>query len=190
MKLTKLKLKEIIKEEVFKQIIKDEFEKEGLFENIKSIKEKDDIINEIAPVVMGLARGAAGVGRAVAKGVGAAVRGASKLGKKISKSKPAKKAYTGAAKTGVALQKIEKAAKDKMKSKSTKKNENINEVDFEKVKLPSQIKRFLGKFVQSMKDANLNRIKRSAILYKVIEASGMNIQQLMSDIQKIKKELK
>ena len=66
----------------------------------------------------------------------------------------------------------------------------IKEVDFGKVKLPSKVNIFLNKFVQAMKDANLNRIKRSAILYKVIEASGMNIQQLMADIQKIKKELK
>ena len=67
---------------------------------------------------------------------------------------------------------------------------NLNEVDFNKIKLPSQVNRFLGRFVDSMKDANLNRIKRSAILYKVIDASGMSVQQLMADIQKIKKELK
>ena len=83
-----------------------------------------------------------------------------------------------------------KLTKSKLKEIVREEIKAINEVDFEKVKLPSQIKRFLGKFVQSMKDANLNRIKRSAILYKVIEASGMSIQQLMADIQKIKKELK
>ena len=68
--------------------------------------------------------------------------------------------------------------------------ELIKEVDFEKVKLPATVERFLNKFVESMKDANLNRIRRSAILYKVINASGMSPQQLMADIQKIKKELK
>ena len=83
-----------------------------------------------------------------------------------------------------------KLTKSKLKEIVREEIKAINEVDFEKVKLPSQVKRFLGKFVQSMKDANLNRIKRSAILYKVIEASGMSIQQLMADIQKIKKELK
>lgn len=67
---------------------------------------------------------------------------------------------------------------------------NLNEVDFNKIKLPSQVNRFLGRFVDSMKDANLNRLKRSAILYKVIDASGMSVQQLMADIQKIKRELK
>ena len=66
----------------------------------------------------------------------------------------------------------------------------LNEVDFGKVKLPATVERFLNKFVDSMKSANLNRIKRSAILYKVIDAAGMSPQQLMADIQKIKKELK
>ena len=64
------------------------------------------------------------------------------------------------------------------------------EVDFEKVKLPATVERFLNKFVESMKDANLNRIRRSAILYKVINASGMSPQQLMADIQKIKQAMK
>ena len=65
----------------------------------------------------------------------------------------------------------------------------LTEVDFGKVKLPSTVGRFLNKFVDSMKGANLNRLKRSAILYQVIDASGITTQQLMADIQKIKKEL-
>ena len=69
------------------------------------------------------------------------------------------------------------------------KEENLNEVDFDKIKLPGQVNRFLNKFVDSMKSANLNRLKRSAILFKVIDASGMSVQQLMADIQKIKREL-
>ena len=70
------------------------------------------------------------------------------------------------------------------------KEENLNEVNFDKIKLPSQVNRFLDKFVQSMKGANLNRMKRAAILYKVIDAAGMSPQQLMADIQKIKTAMK
>ena len=77
-----------------------------------------------------------------------------------------------------------------IKIKKVVKESKLNEVDFSKIKLPSQVNRFLNKFVDSMKDANLNRMKRASILYKVINASGMSIQQLMADIQKIKKELK
>ena len=70
------------------------------------------------------------------------------------------------------------------------KEEKINEVDFSKIKLPSVVNRFLDKFVDSMKGANLNRMKRAAILYKVIDAAGMTPQQLMADIAKIKQAMK
>jgi len=86
-----------------------------------------------------------------------------------------------------ALQMIQNSS---IKIKKVVKESKLNEVDFSKIKLPSQVNRFLNKFVDSMKDANLNRMKRASILYKVINASGMSIQQLMADIQKIKKELK
>ena len=46
----------------------------------------------------------------------------------------------------------------------------LNEVDFDKVKLPSTVERFLNKFVDSVKSVGLNRIKRSAVLYKIIDA--------------------
>ena len=80
-----------------------------------------------------------------------------------------------------------KLTKKRLKEIIKEEIQNLNEVDFGKVKLPSTVERFLNKFVQSMKGANLNRLKRSAILYKVIEAAGMSPQQLMADIQKIKK---
>ena len=68
--------------------------------------------------------------------------------------------------------------------------ETINEVDFSKIKLPSVVNRFLDKFVDAMKGANLNRMKRASILYKVIDAAGMTPQQLMADIAKIRQALK
>ena len=82
-----------------------------------------------------------------------------------------------------------KLTKKRLKEIIREEIQNLNEVNFEKVQLPSNVKRFLNKFVDSMKSANLNRIKRSAILYKVIDAAGISPQQLMADISKIKKEL-
>ena len=85
-----------------------------------------------------------------------------------------------------------KLTKSKLKEviREVLEEDTINEVNFDKIKLTSVVNRFLDKFVQSMKGANLNRMKRAAILYKVIDASGMTPQQLMADIAKIKKELK
>jgi hypothetical protein len=97
------------------------------------------------------------------------------------------------------MSKKAKSTADRMADKLNKKMDalnkkrtqgKVNEVDYEKVVLPAQVKRWMGKFVDSMKDANLNRLKRSAILYKVIDASGISVQQLMADIQKIKRKLK
>ena len=82
-----------------------------------------------------------------------------------------------------------KLTKQRLKEIIKEEIQNLNEVDFDKVKLPSTVERFLNKFFDYMKSANLNRIKRSAILYKVIDAAGMSPQQLMADIQKIKKEM-
>ena len=65
----------------------------------------------------------------------------------------------------------------------------LNEVNFDKVKLPSGIERHVNRLVDSVKSTGLNRIKRSALLYKVIDAMGLSTQQLMADIQKIKREL-
>ena len=85
-----------------------------------------------------------------------------------------------------------KLTKSKLKEviREVLEEETINEVNFDKIKLPSVVNRFLGKFVDSMKGANLNRMKRAAILYKVIDAAGMPPQQLMADIHKIKTAMK
>ena len=85
-----------------------------------------------------------------------------------------------------------KLTKSKLKEviREVLEEDTINEVNFDKIKLPSVVNRFLDKFVQSMKGANLNRMKRAAILYKVIDAAGMTPQQLMADIQKIKTAMK
>ena len=83
-----------------------------------------------------------------------------------------------------------KLKKSELKKIIREEIQKLNEADFGKVQLPSKVKLYLGKFVDSMKDANLNRMKRAAILYKVINASGISVQQLMADIQKIKRELK
>ena len=85
---------------------------------------------------------------------------------------------------------IKKQNQEVRKETGMIKEENLNEINFDKIKLPSVVNRFLDKFVQSMKGANLNRMKRAAILYKVIDAAGMTPQQLMADIQKIKTAMK
>jgi len=53
--------------------------------------------------------------------------------------------------------------------------------------LPMSVERYLDKMVSQIKGMNLNRKKEMLVLAKVIEAMGMDKQELMRYIQKIKK---
>jgi hypothetical protein len=53
--------------------------------------------------------------------------------------------------------------------------------------LPVGVERYLEKMVSQIKSMNLNRKKEILVLAKVIEAMGMDKQELMRYIQKIKK---
>ena len=67
--------------------------------------------------------------------------------------------------------------------------EEINEADYTKVTIPAQVKRWMGKFVDAVKDANLNKIKRLAILFAIIKALGISQQELQQYIQRLKREM-
>jgi|TARA_Y100000361_G_C11136262_1_gene332087 hypothetical protein len=67
--------------------------------------------------------------------------------------------------------------------------ESINEADYTKVTIPAQVKRWMGKFVSAVKEANLNKIKRIAILFAIIKALGISKQELQQYIQRIKREV-
>ena len=83
-----------------------------------------------------------------------------------------------------------KITKSRLKEIVREEIQSINEVDFDKIKLPTTVNRFLNRLVDAVKSTQLKRIRRSALLYKVIDAMGMSPQQLMADIQKIKQAMK
>ena len=67
--------------------------------------------------------------------------------------------------------------------------EKLKEVDYEKVTVPAQVKRFMSRFIDAVKGANLNRIKRIAILFGVIKALGISPQELQQYVQRVKREI-
>ena len=56
--------------------------------------------------------------------------------------------------------------------------------------LPSEIKRYMEKFLSAIKGANLNRQKQKVLLAGLIEALGIDSGELMMLVNKIKKGLK
>lgn len=65
------------------------------------------------------------------------------------------------------------------------KEEGLEDMD---TTLPVQINRFLDKVVDAIKGYKLNRKKEQLIVAKIIDALGMDKQELMIAIQKIKKK--
>ena len=72
------------------------------------------------------------------------------------------------------------------------KEENLNEVDFSKIKLPSVVDRFLNKFVDSMKGANLNRMKNytKKDINSLKTSSTLAINEKSKKLKKEKEKLK
>jgi hypothetical protein len=62
--------------------------------------------------------------------------------------------------------------------------ESLDDLD---TTLPQSVDRYLEKMVSQIKGMNLNRKKEILVLAKVIEAMGIDKQDLMRYIQKIKK---
>ena len=65
----------------------------------------------------------------------------------------------------------------------------LNEVDYTKVTIPAPVKRWMGKFVTSVKEANLNKMKRISILFAIIKALGISKQELQQYVMKVKREI-
>lgn len=63
-------------------------------------------------------------------------------------------------------------------------NEDLEDMD---VALPSQVQRFLDRTISIVKGYNLPKKKEQLIIAKIIDALGMDRQQLMQAITKIKK---
>ena len=78
---------------------------------------------------------------------------------------------------------------DYKKAHESVKEEKLNEVDYSKVVVPAQVKRWMGKFVDAIKEANLNKMKRIGILFAIIKALGISQQELQQYVQRVKREI-
>ena len=66
---------------------------------------------------------------------------------------------------------------------------NEEEKDAFDAPVPSQIKRFMTKFIDSLQKGNLNRKRKLAILGKVISNLGIEPDELMKYVRIVKKGL-
>ena len=62
----------------------------------------------------------------------------------------------------------------------------VSEIDYTRVKIPSQAKRFMDKFTDALKKVDLNRQKQIAVLYTIIKTLDIDERELVAYISKIK----
>ena len=82
-----------------------------------------------------------------------------------------------------------KLSKSKLKEIIREELQKINEADLEKTAIPSDLKRFMNRFIDKLKSKNLNKIKQVAVLYNVVKALGISTSELQMYIQKVKRGL-
>ena len=61
------------------------------------------------------------------------------------------------------------------------------EVVTEAAPLPAEVKRYMSKFTDSLKGAGLNRMKQAQVLAGVVDALGIDPQELMKLVQRVKR---
>ena len=66
----------------------------------------------------------------------------------------------------------------------------LSEADYLNITIPSQVRRWMKKFITALKAARLNRIKTISILYQVINGLGLDIREIQMYIPKIKAQIR
>ena len=70
------------------------------------------------------------------------------------------------------------------------KEENLNEMDLDKIKLPSNIERFTDKLINQIKRVNLTKPRQYALVGRIIAAVGIDITKLSAMMSIIKRDMK
>ena len=68
--------------------------------------------------------------------------------------------------------------------------DTLTEDNWDKINIPANIKRWMGRFIDSVNSVKLEKIKKMAILYHVVKALGLDPQELNTYVQRIKRGLK
>ena len=64
-----------------------------------------------------------------------------------------------------------------------------DESKWEKVAIPAQVKRYMNRFLDKIKGANLTRRRQISILYKIVDGLGLSPRELMRYTQRVKRDI-
>ena len=76
-----------------------------------------------------------------------------------------------------------------MKLTKSKLKKIIREELLKEAELPGEVKRFANKFIDSLKRANLNKMKQTMVLTMIVNALGIEPRALGQMMGRVKREL-
>ena len=68
--------------------------------------------------------------------------------------------------------------------------QSLNEMDLDSVRLPSNVKRFTNKLIAQIKRTNLTKPRQYAIVARIIDALGIEVNRLTRVMQVVRKDMK
>ena len=68
--------------------------------------------------------------------------------------------------------------------------QSLNELDLDSVRLPSNVERFTNKLIAQIKRVNLTKPRQYAIVARIIDALGIEVNRLTRVMQVVRKDMK
>ena len=83
-----------------------------------------------------------------------------------------------------------KISRKELKKMIKEEIQSLNEMDLDKIKLPSNIERFSDRLIKQIQRVNLTRPRQYALVGRIIAAVGIDINKLTNMMSIIKRDLK
>ena len=83
-----------------------------------------------------------------------------------------------------------KITKSELKKMIKEEIQSLNEMDLDKIKLPSNIERFSDRLIKQIQRVNLTRPRQYALVGRIIAAVGIDINKLTQMMSVIKRDLR
>jgi len=83
-----------------------------------------------------------------------------------------------------------KLTKTRLKEIIREEIESLNEFNLDAVRLPSQVNRFINRLIDQIKRVNLTRPRQYAIVARIVDALGIEVNRLTQVMNIVKRDMK
>ena len=83
-----------------------------------------------------------------------------------------------------------KISRKELKKMIKEEIQSLNEMDLDKIKLPSNVQRFTDRLISQIQRVNLTRPRQYALVGRIIAAVGIDINKLTQMMSVIKRDLR